>query len=58
MMKKPVNKAKLFLYNHGLLKMSGTEAIWLMLEVNEEKKKKVLRMGAPKETTREEEEEG
>ena len=57
-MKKPVNKAKLFLYNHGLLKMSGNEALWLMLEVDEEKKKKVLRMGVPKVTAREEEEEG
>lgn len=42
-MKKPVNKVKLFMYNHGLLRMSGSEAIWLMLEVDEEKKKKVLK---------------
>ena len=42
-MKKPVNKVKLFMYNHGLLKMSGSEAIGLMLEVDEEKKKKVLK---------------
>lgn len=42
-MKKPVNKVKLFMYNHGLLKMSGSEAIGLMLEVDDEKKKKGLK---------------
>ena len=41
--KKPVNKVKLFMYNHGLLRMSGYEAIRLMLEVDEEKKRKVLK---------------
>lgn len=44
-MKKPVNRTKLFLVKHGLLKMSGTEAIWLMLEVEKEKKKKSLYKG-------------
>ncbi|MBR5781936.1 MAG: hypothetical protein IKY27_08145 [Bacteroidales bacterium] len=38
--KKPLNRAKLFMYNHGLLKMSGTEAIWLMLEVDGQQQKK------------------
>lgn len=55
-MKKPVNRVKLFMYNHGLLKMSRTEAIWLMLEVDEEKKKKVLRMGVPKVDVKDEDE--
>lgn len=46
-LKKPVNRVKLFLYNHGLLKTSGAEALWLMLEMDEEKKKKVLKVGQP-----------
>ena len=56
--KKPVNRVKLFMYNHGLLKMSGTEAIWLMLEGDEEKKKKVLRMGVPRANANDEDDEG
>ena len=42
-LKVPVNKTKLFLYRHGLLKMSGTEALWLMIETDDEKKKDVLK---------------
>ena len=38
-----MNKVKLFMYNRGLLRMSGSEAICLMLEVDEEKKRKVLK---------------
>lgn len=54
-MKKPLNRVKLFLYNKGLWKMNGTEALWLMLEVDDEKKEKVLRMSFPKGDTNEEE---
>lgn len=42
-LKKPINRTKLFLYNHGLLKMNSTEAIWLMLEVDEKKKERFLK---------------
>ena len=41
-MKVPANKMKLFLYRRGLLKMSGTEALWLMIETDDRKKKEAL----------------
>ncbi len=37
-MNKHLNRIKLFLYNHGILKMSPSEAIWLMMEMKEEDK--------------------
>ena len=42
-MKVPANKIKLFLYSRGLLKMSGTEALWLMIETDARKKKEALK---------------
>lgn len=45
-MKRPINRVKLFLYDHGLLKMSVPEAVWLSLEFDDDKKKKVLGLEA------------
>lgn len=43
LMKKPVARAKLLLHNHGLLKMSESEAIWLSMQYDDEEKKRFLR---------------
>lgn len=42
-LKKPINRTKLFLSKHGLLKLSSSEALWLMLDSDEDKKAKVLK---------------
>lgn len=42
-MKVPANKMKLFLFRRGLLKMSGTEALWLMIETDDRRKKEALK---------------
>lgn len=46
LMKRPVNRVKLFLYDHGLLKMSVPEAVWLSLEFDDDKKKKIMGLEA------------
>lgn len=46
-MNRPVNRAKLFLYDHGLLKMSMPEAIKLNLQFDDGNKKKVMEGVAP-----------